>query len=477
MVIVDASGRIVLVNLQVEMLFGYSRSELLGNTVEMLVPERFRARHTMHRGEYLQSPQVRPMGWRLNSLYGLHKNGTEFPIEVSLSPLQTEEGVLVASAIRNISKRLVMEQALERERARLEIILSTVNDGIHIIRDDGVLVEANHAFLSMLGYDNTAIGHLRVDQWHGQDTWEVIHERMTRIIQSKKLIVFPSVYRRKDGSRLQVEISACPVEIDEQQFICASSRDITERAALMHQLKELNESLEEHVRKRTEELAIANRDLESFTYSVSHDLRAPVRAMASYARIVDENESGHLSPRGHDMLERIRVNAGRLGELIDDMLQFSRIGRYQLSFQIVNMAALARAVVDDLRSDYPRAEIVVGNMPEVRGDASMLRQVWTNLIGNALKFSSKSERPLVTIGSNNLHDQPEFFVQDNGAGFDMEFAHKLFEVFQRLHTEKEFPGTGVGLAIVKRIIERHGGKVWAHGEPNMGAIFRFTIGN
>lgn len=247
------------------------------------------------------------------------------------------------------------------------------------------------------------------------------------------------------------------------------------------ELQESKEDLERIVASRTAELGDrarrlegANADLESFSYSVSHDLRAPLRALDGYARILLEEEA-QLGAESREMLARIMVNTERMAVLIDDILQFSRVGRADMNWAETDMAALAREVAAELCADYPAAKVSIGDLPATHGDAAMLRQVWINLIGNALKFSSRRERPEIEIGSEVINGETVFRVTDNGAGFEMAYVHKLFGVFQRLHTEKDFPGTGAGLAIVKRIVERHGGRIWAESELGKGATFRFTL--
>ena len=250
----------------------------------------------------------------------------------------------------------------------------------------------------------------------------------------------------------------------------------TEVKSERQQIQDLNLNLEARVRQRTEELSRANRELEAFSYSVSHDLRAPLRALDGYAHLIRDDEAKHLSPDGRYMLERIWINAAKMGVLIDDILRFSRVGRSEMQRADVDMTALARSVAGQLCPDYARAELAIDELPHVRGDEAMLRQVWVNLIGNALKFSAKADQPHVMVGTTGVAGETAFFVRDNGAGFDMAQAGKLFEVFRRLHSDKDFPGTGAGLAIVKRIIERHGGKIWAEAQPDRGATLYFTLG-
>ncbi len=272
------------------------------------------------------------------------------------------------------------------------------------------------------------------------------------------------------GTRLPVE---GPAEIAEVAVQLNRTLDaLTEREG---QLRALSATLEQRVAERTAALERANAELESFSYSVSHDLRAPLRALNGYASILAAEEGGKLSPEGRAHLERIARNAVRMGELIDDLLQFSRVGRDELRREKVELAELARTQAAESREGYPAARVTIGPLPTVSADAAMLRQVFANLVGNALKFSSRRSDPHVEIGAAVHEGQQAIYVRDNGEGFDMRYAGKLFGVFQRMHTESEFPGTGVGLAIVKRIVERHGGRVWAEAAPGAGATFYFTL--
>ncbi|MDK9726233.1 MAG: ATP-binding protein [Sterolibacteriaceae bacterium MAG5] len=228
--------------------------------------------------------------------------------------------------------------------------------------------------------------------------------------------------------------------------------------------------------ERTEQMETANRELEAFAYSVSHDLRAPLRAINGFSHILLETERDRMTAEGRDLFNRIARNVGKLERLIDDILQYSRAGRLPLAKTAVDMALLARSVGDELGDGYPGTAIRVGPLPPAHGDRNMLRQVFQNLIDNACKFSSKRPEAMVEIGAREENGATVYFVRDNGAGFDMHYADKLFGMFQRMHGETEFPGTGVGLAIVKRLVERHGGRIWAEAAPDRGATFSFTLG-
>ena len=240
-------------------------------------------------------------------------------------------------------------------------------------------------------------------------------------------------------------------------------------------LDSMNVELERRVAARTEELPRALRELEAVSDSVSHDLRAPLRALNGYAHLLRESQGDKLDAEQRGMFERIARNAEKMGELIDDILEYSRTGREPLKRAAVDLDVLARDVVREQAEHHPAARIDIAPLPPVVGDPIMLRQVFANLVANALKFSARRAQPVVEIGASVDNGMAHCFIRDNGAGFDMAHAGKLFQLFQRVHHEREFPGTGVGLAIVKRIIERHGGRVWAEAAPDAGATFHFTL--
>jgi light-regulated signal transduction histidine kinase (bacteriophytochrome) len=261
----------------------------------------------------------------------------------------------------------------------------------------------------------------------------------------------------------------------EQWFGTNTDVDALKRAE--EEIKALNTELEARVNRRTAELQVANRELEAFSYSVSHDLRAPLRAINGFAGIVLEDFGPKLPAECRDYLERMRKGGLRMGELIDDLLAFARLSRQPLNRQPVDVTQLVHDVLTDLHLDQTgrNIETRIGDLPVCQGDRALLKQVWINLLSNAVKYSRDRNPSIVEIGTQQDNRQCAYFVRDNGVGFEMQYSHKLFGVFQRLHRVEEFEGTGVGLAIVQRIVHRHGGRVWASSEPNRGATFYFTL--
>jgi light-regulated signal transduction histidine kinase (bacteriophytochrome) len=247
--------------------------------------------------------------------------------------------------------------------------------------------------------------------------------------------------------------------------------DITERKLAEHAIRELNAELEHNAAQ----LKATNKELESFSYSVSHDLRAPLRAIDGFALMMEEDYKDRLDAEGHRYLAVIRQNSRRMGALIDDLLAFSRLGRQPVAHGEINIDSLVREVVEEVLQASAAPQIEVQPLPPARGDRGLLRQVWVNLIDNAVKYSSRAAQPLIQVSGRRVGTENQYSVRDNGVGFDMEYAEQLFGVFQRLHRADEFGGTGVGLAIVHRVVTRHGGRVWAEGKVNHGAVFSFAL--
>ena len=288
--------------------------------------------------------------------------------------------------------------------------------------------------------------------------------------------------RRKDGTLYQDEHTITPVRVEGNEIthFVAIMQDITQRKLAEAQVRSLNELLEQRVRERTAQLEAANRELEAFSYSVSHDLSAPLRHISGFVKLLREDLGPDLGGDPVHCLQQIEDSARRMRQLIDDLLEFSRTARAEMKQSFVPMQTLVGQVVHELRADAGSRNIIwkTDNLPEVKADPALLRQVLINLISNAIKYTRPRDPAVIEIGCQQSSlSETVLFVRDNGVGFDMQYADKLFGVFQRLHFEEDFEGTGIGLANVQRIINRHGGRVWAEGKVDGGATFYFSLPN
>jgi PAS domain S-box-containing protein len=285
---------------------------------------------------------------------------------------------------------------------------------------------------------------------------------------------------RGDGARVWLSVNSRPLFApgNPRPYAAITTfHDISGRIRAESEIRRLNVKLEKRVAERTQQLETAVRDLESFSYSISHDLRAPLRAIDNFSSILQQEHAGRLDEEGLRLLRVVRKNAARMGNLIDDILAFARAGRRDLVLADIDLEALVRDVLDDLApaTGGRQVDVSVVSLPRVRADAAALRQVMFNLLSNALKFTRPREVARIEIRGGAAGNEFTCSVRDNGVGFEPAYAHKLFGIFQRLHDAEDFEGTGIGLGIVKRIIDKHGGRVWAEGQPGVGATFHFSL--
>ncbi len=318
---------------------------------------------------------------------------------------------------------------------------------------------------------------LRLKAWEDERLSE--NERLESLVRQRTADL---EYELKERIKAEEELQRMIYELEQSKLAAIAlteelSREMEDRIQAENAVKLLNSELEQRVMFRTAQLEASNKELEAFSYSVSHDLRAPLRAINGFARILLDDYSSVLDEEGKRILHILRENALNMSKLIDDLLAFSRLQRQELLRNTVNMNELVYEVYHELSALEPSGNIqcTIHPLPEVTGDESMIRQVWRNLIGNAIKFSLPREQRIIEIGSMKKEGSTVYYVKDNGVGFDMKYAGKIFGVFQRLHSAAEFEGTGVGLAIVQRIINRHNGRIWTESEPGAGACFYFTL--
>lgn len=380
------------------------------------------------------------------------------------------------------TRALAASEAQMRELDELlRLFVENVRDyAIFLLRPDGTVASWNKGAENLTGYKADEVIGTHLSRFYAE-----AERAAGKLEQELRTAARDGVAReegfrvRKDGSRFWADVTATALHGDAgalRGFI-KIMRDTTEQRRAEEILQRANEDLEERVRSRTAALTAANKELEAFSYSVSHDLRAPLRAVDGFARMLAEGYADRLDDKGRHYLNRIRAGAQRMGALIDDLLKLSRLGRAELRPASVDLAALAREVVDELRRREPerQVEVILPDRLCITGDRQLLRAALDNLIGNAWKFTRKTPAARVELGRAPAGGGAAYFVRDNGAGFEMEYVGQLFTPFKRLHDEKDFEGTGIGLATVQRVVARHGGRVWAEGAPGRGATFWFTL--
>lgn len=356
---------------------------------------------------------------------------------------------------RDISERKKAEEMLELT----QFAVDNFGDAIFWITPDARIVKVNEAACSMLGYSQAELLQFSIPDIDPNYNAELWPNHFAELRQKGSLF-FETYQQGKDGQLIPVEVTANYINFDNKEFNCASVRDITKR------------------KKAEGELQAVNKELEAFSYSVSHDLRAPLRAINGFSKILHEDYASKLDAEGIGMLNIIRDNSKKMGELIDALLAFSKLGRREISVSEINMTELVATVrEEEMRGQSDKTEFIINELPAATGDIVLIKQVWINLVSNAIKYSQHIPKARIEIGSYYKENLIVYYVKDNGAGFDMQYYDKLFGVFQRLHSQEEFIGTGIGLSIAEKVINRHGGSVWAESKLNEGSCFYFSLPN
>jgi len=469
MVVVNVAGEIVLLNVRAEKEFGYSRDELIGQKVKNIIPEGFAERLIADGTRSAAEALAQQIGTGIE-LIGRRKDGSEFPIELMLSPLESAEGILVTAAIRDISVRKGAETHLAQMEGRYRGLLEAAPDAMVVVNVAGEIVLLNVRAEKEFGYSR--------DELVGQKVKNIIPEGFAeRIIADGTRSAAEAlaqqigmgielIGRRKDGSEFPIELMLSPLESAEGILVTAAIRDISVR-----------QKAEKHLVKTVGELKRSNDELRQFAYVSSHDLQEPLRMVSSYTQLLAKRYKGRLDSDADEFIAYAVDGCNRMQGLIQDLLTYSRAGTNGKALHEISSEDALRVALTNLRPTIEQSGAVVthDSLPAVTTDAPQLTQVFQNLVGNAIKYRGHEVPQVHVSATNNGGDEWIFSVRDNGLGIDPQYFERIFIIFQRLHGREEFEGTGIGLAICKKILERLGGRIWVESQPEKGSTFYFAL--
>jgi PAS domain S-box-containing protein len=469
MVVVNQSGEIVLLNVQAEKRFGYRRDELLGQKVKNIIPEGFAERLIADALRSVEDALAQQIGTGIE-LTGRRKDGSEFPIEIMLSPLENSEGILVTAAIRDISVRKAAEKHLAQMEGRYRGLLEAAPDAMVVVNQGGDIVLLNVQAEKQFGY--------RRDELMGQKVKNIIPKGFAERLVADALRSTEDALaqqigtgieltaRRKDGSEFPIEIMLSPLESATGILVTAAIRDITAR-----------KTAEAHLLQNVEELNRSNKELEQFAYIASHDLQESLRMVASYTQLLSRRYKGRLDSDADEFIAFAVDGASRMQRLIQDLLAYSRVGTKGRDLVDVSSEEALQEALLNLRGAIEESGALVTHdpLPGVLADEMQLIQLFQNLVGNAIKYQNPGIPRIHISAIKNGEKKWTFSVQDNGLGIDPQYFERIFGMFQRLHKREEFAGTGIGLAICKKIIERHGGSITVESQVGQGSTFRFAL--
>ena len=466
--LLDASGMVASWNRGAQQIKGYAAEEIIGRHFSCFYPPEAVAAGVPERALRLaaETGRFEEENWRVR------KDGSRFWADVVITPVRDAHGVVIgfAKVTRDLTERQRAAEALRDSEERFRSLAVTANDAIVSADSRGCITYFNPGAERVFGYSSAEVERApltilmpeRFQEGHRAGLARHTATGEARLVGR----TIELVGRRRDGTEFPLELSLASWKRGADVAFTGIIRDITER-----------KRAEETLRRYTAQLEVANAELDAFAYSVSHDLRAPLRSIDGFSQALLEDYGGRLDPQGVDYLQRVRAATRRMAVLIDDLLSLSRVTRSRMTVGTVDVSALAAELMAELATADParRVEVVIGPDLVARADAGLIRVVLQNLLSNAWKFTSRRPDARIEVGAADANGERAFYVRDNGAGFDMAYAANLFGAFQRLHGMAEFPGTGVGLATVQRIIHRHGGRVWADAVPDRGATFYFTL--
>ena len=482
---VDPLGNFVTTNIAYERMVGYSKEELRGLSF-------FDVTHPDNRPKNKKLFQdmfsLETTDFSMEKKY-IRKDGEEINVSVHAIGIRDAEGnVRFGTAfVEDTTERKQAEDSLRDTNARHSAMIENIGDVIAIVGADSMAKYQSPNIEKWFGWKpEDLVGTSGWDKMRPEDI-ERIQKEFGKMLEKETASIVEYRFKCKDGNYKWIELTAVN-RINDPSIngVLLNYHDINERKQAEEQIKELNRTLEQRIKDRTKQLERANKELESFAYSVSHDLRAPLRSMDGFSVALLEDYADKLDDQGKDYLQRVRNASKRMAQLIEGILELSRTTRSVVKWERVNLSALAKTIMTDLHKSQPERRVECNIEPDLyaNGDVRLLRAAIQNLLGNAFKFTDHCDPGKIEFGvlppsetdESSQTPNPTYFIRDNGAGFDMTYADKLFGVFQRLHKADEFPGTGVGLATVERIIHRHGGRIWADAGVDEGATFYFTLG-
>jgi PAS domain S-box-containing protein len=468
MVVVNQAGEIVLLNVQAEKQFGYRRDELVGQKVKNIIPKGFAERIIADGTRSAAEALAQQIGTGIE-LIALRKDGTEFPIEIMLSPLESAEGTLVTAAIRDISVRKAAEEHLAQMEGRYRGLLEAAPDAMVVVNQHGDIVLLNVQAEKQFGY--------RRDELVGQKIKNIPEGFAERLIADALRSVEDALSqqigtgielsaRRKDATEFPIEIMLSPLESAEGMLVTVAIRDISVR-----------KQAELHLLDKVDELKRSNEELGQFAYIASHDLQEPLRMVASYTQLLSRRYKGKLDADADEFIAFAVDGASRMQRLIQDLLAYSRVGTKGRELQQTSSEEAFEQSLINLRGGIQDSGAIVTHdlLPAVLADEIQLIQLFQNLVGNAIKYQHPGIPRIHVSAAKNGGNKWTFSVKDNGLGIDPQYFDKIFVMFQRLHKREEFAGTGIGLAICKKIVERHGGNISVISQPGQGSTFAFTL--